>query len=146
MVCPSAAAMRAPGPGGLLVIGSPVSRTANSSPPSRPTAVDGAHDPLQRLDDPAQKFVPGAVAEGVVDGLEVIDVEHHDRARPLPSAHRFDLPAHGPLLKTPPVQAAGQGVGAGDRLQRLALWRLWLWACQALIAPVHPTSAKAKPA
>ncbi len=56
-----------------------VSRTANSSPPSRATrslrAETGAEEP-SRGDD---QLVPGSVAQGVVDALEVVEVEQQQR-------------------------------------------------------------------
>ena len=63
--------------------GTSASRTANSSPPSRPDAVAGAQAAAQPGRDLAQQLVAGGVAEHVVDLLEAVEVaeEHGDAGR-----------------------------------------------------------------
>ncbi|GAV33766.1 hypothetical protein ROTAS13_01423 [Roseomonas sp. TAS13] len=73
----------------------------------------------QRLADGAQAIVAGLVAIGVVEGLEVIDIDHQQR-HPVVLPHR---PRQG-LVEAAPVGEAGQPVGQGEapqRLQRLPL-------------------------
>ena len=66
----------------------PGARIANSSPPSRPTESIGRTARSQALDDPAQQLVAGGMAVHVVDGLEVVEVEQHQRKLAGPSAAR----------------------------------------------------------
>ncbi len=53
--------------------------------------VAGAEVRAERLGDAAQDDVAGGVAVGVVDGLEVVDVDEGDRQRPLVAAGTLDL-------------------------------------------------------
>ena len=59
-------------------------RTANSSPPSRAAVSPGRRTSASRSDDRAQQLVAAGVAEAVVDGLEVVEVEEQDRERRSP--------------------------------------------------------------
>ncbi len=53
----------------------PSARTTNSSPPSRPTVSFSRTALFESNADAHEEFVAGAVAEGVVDVLEVVEVE-----------------------------------------------------------------------
>ena len=57
------------------------SSTANSSPPSRATVAPFGPRLLEPVGDLADQLVADLVAEGVVDLLEVVEVDHHDRQR-----------------------------------------------------------------
>ena len=90
-------ASRAPAPG---------TRTANSSPPSRPTVSPGRRAG-QRRDDPAQVLVAGRVPVEVVELLEGVEVDQdvgEGLARALGAA-QLDREA---LLEAAPVQAPGE--------------------------------------
>ena len=68
----------------VATVSSAVSETrmANSSPPRRAATSSGAQAQPEPLADRAQERVAGRVAEGVVDELEVVEVdEEHDRDR-----------------------------------------------------------------
>ena len=54
---------------------------ANSSPPMRPTWPSAPTSSHQPLGDRLEHGVALGVAEGVVDRLEAVEVEEHDRAR-----------------------------------------------------------------
>ena len=56
--------------------------STNSSPPRRPDDVVGAHDRAQPLGGGGQHPVALGVAERVVDDLEVVEIDQHDRDRP----------------------------------------------------------------
>ena len=58
------------------------SSTANSSPPRRHGEVVLAQDAADPLGDVDQQAVAGSVTEGVVDDLEVVEVEEQDRRHP----------------------------------------------------------------
>ena len=60
----------------------------NSSPPYRPIRSVSAEVVADGLGDAAQHDVAGRVAVGVVDRLEVVDVDEGDRERPLIAAAR----------------------------------------------------------
>ena len=53
--------------------------TVNSSPPSRATRSLWRTDDLQAFRDFLQELVAGVVTMGVVDGLEAVQVQQHDR-------------------------------------------------------------------
>ena len=53
--------------------------TVNSSPPSRATRSLSRTDERRRWRDLLEQQVAGLVAVGVVDGLEAVEVEQHDR-------------------------------------------------------------------
>ena len=55
------------------------SRIANSSPPKRATTSPGRSAPARRIATAYQQLVARAVAERVVDDLEVVDVDEEDR-------------------------------------------------------------------
>ena len=63
-----------------VVASSSGSRIRNSSPPRR-ASMPVALDPAQAPGDPPQQPVAGAVAEGVVDELEVVEVDEQQRDR-----------------------------------------------------------------
>ena len=64
------------------VVGRPARRrTANSSPPSRATVTPGPAAVAEAVGDLADQLVADVVAEGVVDGLEAVQVDDHDRRR-----------------------------------------------------------------
>ena len=62
-------------------------RTANSSPPSRPTSTPSPAAALDPPGDLGDDLVAREVAEGVVDGLEAVEVEDADGDR-RPAAQR----------------------------------------------------------
>ena len=68
----------------------PSSRTANSSPPKRATVSVGRTAILQPAADLLEHLVARGVAEAVVDGLEVVEVDEHDRdlRNAAPGAHQ----------------------------------------------------------
>ena len=79
------------------------------------------------------------MAVGVVEVLEVIDVEHHDRGRSTALGHRLVGFVHG-LVEGAAIGQRGQGVGAGfrgvtDQLLRLGL-QLGFGGLQLLLHPL----------
>lgn len=82
----------------------PGSSSRNSSPPLRHRAAS-AQIPLHQGRQGDDDGVPDVVAEAVVDGLEVIDIEGDDRQRP---GLRLIVVQH--LLHGPPVEEARHGV------------------------------------
>ncbi len=85
--------------------------------PDRVAATDRR---LERGDDPAQQLVARRVPEHVVDRLELVDVQHDERARAAGAPHRRQL-GHRPLFEAAPVQAAGERVGARRLGERAVL-------------------------
>jgi hypothetical protein len=75
---------------------------------------------LQRRRHPSQHFVTDNVGEPVVDPLEVVDIDQHQRHR------QGAEPQHAPqfLVQCPPVTDAGEGIGAALRTQRLVFQSL----------------------
>jgi hypothetical protein len=73
---------------------------------------------LQRVGDRAQQLVAGGVAAGVVDRLEVVEVEDHGAERRAVAARAGDLLADADLHRAV-VEDAGERVGAGDVLDVL---------------------------
>ena len=74
--------------------------------------VAGADAVGQALGHVDQRGVAGAMAEAVVDGLEVVDVEEHDPELALLSARTADRVAHA-LHEQRPVGQVGHGVVEG---------------------------------
>ena len=75
----------------------------SSEPPDR---VQRAHRASQSLDHPAQQLVAGGMAVHVVDRLEVVEVEQHERERVALTQRAFELGRHA-LLEPAPVEAPG---------------------------------------
>ena len=73
---------------------------------------------LQRAGDAAQQLVAGGVALGVVDALEVVEVEDHGAERVAVAAGAGDLLADAQLHRAV-VEDARERVGAGDVLDVL---------------------------
>ncbi len=75
--------------------------------------VIGAHGGFQPLRHLAQQRIAGAVAEGIVDVLEAVEVEHQDRERQAADA---ELAVHlvEPGQKEGAVRQPGQDVGLGE--------------------------------
>ena len=69
----------------------------------------------ERLGDAAQHDVAGGVAVGVVDGLEVVDVDERDRQRALVAAGALDLGEQGGQQRAA-VRDAGQAVDGREVL------------------------------
>ena len=69
------------------------SRTANSSPPKRATVSVGRTAIRSRRRDLLQHLVSGRVAEAVVDGLEVVQIDEDDS-----DVREAALRAHQPVL------------------------------------------------
>ena len=109
-------------------------------------AADGRH---QAARDLHQHGVAGLVAERVVDALEVVEVQQHDRRRRAVAEQRLAQPD----AELPPVADAGQGVGARQalqrRLRRAALGDVALGADEADHGPLgvaHGPAARDDPA
>ncbi len=94
---------------------------ANSSPPTRATVSWLRTVSTRRWLDLLDQVVPGGVPEGVVDRLEVVEVDEEH-------AHRLADPARphqllfDPVLEEPAVGQPGEGVvpgHVGDLLQQL---------------------------
>ena len=93
------------------------SRTANSSPPSRATASVPRTRCLQRRGHELEQVVAGLVAEGVVNGLEAVEVHEQERRLLAVAPTARDL-ATELLLETPPVPQIGERIVVGEALQR----------------------------
>ena len=78
---------------------------------------------LQRAGDLAQQLVAGRVALGVVDALEVVEVQDHGAERMPVTARAGDLLADAQLHRAV-VEDARQRVGAGDVLDVLERLRV----------------------
>ena len=109
--CPSRATMRPATPIASSTA-VPGSSTANSSPPRRPGDV-GCARLAHAATHLAQRGVAGGVALLVADALEVVDVEHHQRAR---RRHAFG-DARRQLVEVPTVGHAGEHVDVGEEAQ-----------------------------
>src|SRR6266550_3513177 len=73
--------------------------------------IGGPHRPLQLSREDADRFVADVVAVGVVDVLEVVEVDHHQREAALVPFGRCDRAVDRPL-ELRPVGQPGQVVGA----------------------------------
>ena len=78
--------------------------------------VAGPRRPPQGIGELDQGAVAGGVPESIVELLEPIQVEHHDRQRPPAAGRALEL-AGEPTLELPAVREPGQGVGAGRGAQ-----------------------------
>ena len=87
-----------------------------AQPPDR---VQRAHRSPHPLDDPAQQVVAGRVSMEVVDRLEVVEVEQHERER---TAGPDGVGQLGPnaLLETAAVERLGERIGPGHEQQPVA--------------------------
>ena len=94
-----------------------LSRIANSSPPSRATASVPRTRSLQRGGHELEQVVARLVAEGVVDGLEAVEVHEQERGLLAVAPTARDL-ATELLLEAPPVPQIGQRIVVGEALQR----------------------------
>ena len=94
------------------------SSTANSSPPRRADRVGPAQALEQHAGDPDDQLVAGVVAERVVDRLEVVDVEHQQRAAGAVARDLREVAADLEL-EAAAVEQAGQRVVVGHVLQLL---------------------------
>jgi hypothetical protein len=81
-----------------------------------PDDAEVAHGRAQAGRHGGQDLVPERVAVGLVDALEVVEVEQHDGERPLLAARHGQLPAHD-LLEAAVVGEAGEGVAVGQLLE-----------------------------
>ena len=106
--------------------------TWNSSPPSRPISPRSPMMLCSRCGDLAQQLVAGRVAHRVVDVLEPVEVEHHQRARALGrlvgAEDAFEPPVH-PVA----VGEAGQRIVLGHPRIRAACARIRRsrpWRCR----------------
>ena len=61
-----------------------------------------------------QAVVPRLVPEAVVDGLESVEVEHHQADRPPPGAPRALELLLEALVELTPIRQPGEGVGARE--------------------------------
>ena len=113
---------------------------ANSSPPMRPT-VPSARDLVdQALGDGAKHGVALRVAEGVVDRLEAVEVEKHDRAR----AHCRVV---APRSASPSSWRTRPRLGRPDSTSTLARWvsRSCVWRISVMSEPT-PRKPSKRPA
>ena len=92
---------------------------ANSSPPTRHTTSVERTDDAEDVRDLEQDLVSDAVAVHVVDLLEVVEVEHHERDRVVLGRRAHDLLAEA-IVEGAVVVEAGQRVGRGLVLQSRA--------------------------
>ncbi len=92
------------------------SRIANSSPPSRATASELRRRVAQEVGDGHDQLVAGLVPERVVDCLEVVEVEHEQRAA-VPVAIDVCDVALELRLEPAPVQQAGERIVVGHVAQ-----------------------------
>ena len=94
--------------------------TANSSPPTPADRVGarGRSSGAPRAMN-WRTSSPSRVAADVVDALEVVDVEHHQRDRVVRAAGAAELGAQ-PLVEVAVVVEAGQRVGVGQVLEARA--------------------------
>ena len=76
---------------------------------ARKVSLQGAHGGADRL-------VAGGMAMGVVDPLEMVDVQHHHRQRAIISSRAGKL-FSPPFQEAAAVQGAGQGVGGRQPFQ-----------------------------
>ena len=83
--------------------------------------VGGAQVGRERAGDGAQQVVTGGVAAGVVDGLEVVEVDHDQAERAAVVADVVAQLGLEALGEAAAVERAGQRVGARERLQLAAL-------------------------
>ena len=90
--------------------------SANSSPPSRPITSDERTWRKQRLDDGLEHLIARGVAEGIVDRLQAIDVEHDQRAARMVTLDVGDRAIEF-ALEAAPVRNIEQEVGLGGGLQ-----------------------------
>ena len=72
-------------------------------------SVLGAHRVTQRERDLAEQIVAGSVAESVVEPLEAVEVDHHQRKRPAHPCMSGDL-VLGAHQQRAPVRDAGQRI------------------------------------
>ncbi len=90
-------------------------RTTNSSPPTRATVSLAADDGFESAGDALQHLVAGVVPANVVDFLEAVEVDHHQRER----VHRPAGALEGLLdavVQERPVRQPGERVPEGERL------------------------------
>src|SRR6266545_1444676 len=73
--------------------------------------VGGPNDAQELLCDQFQRSVTRAVAEAVVDALEVVEVDHHQSEAPVVALRERDLALHHPL-ELASVRETGEMVGA----------------------------------
>ena len=90
---------------------------ANSSPPIRQTPSLGAHGGEEDLRDLGEDVVADGVAVDVVDALEVVEVEHHERDGGLVDRRAHELLAE-PLVERAVVPEPGERVGLRLVLER----------------------------
>ena len=89
--------------------------TTNSSPPNRATVSPARIGCTDAFRGNSQQIVAGAMAEGVVDHLELVDVqEHHAEAAAAPRRARQALPEA--IVEEDTVRQPGEGVV--ERLMR----------------------------
>ena len=94
----------------------PSSTTTNSSPPSRATVSPGADSRDQPLGDRDQQQVADLVPEGVVDHLEVVQVDQRHVDRAVAGRGQRGLQ---PLVEEHPVGQLGQRVVGGAVVEPL---------------------------
>ena len=89
--------------------------TMNSSPPQAGHRIRFPHRILQALGDALDQLVPDGMAEGIVDGLETVQVdEQHPHLMPLPGGGGN---GHGePVLQQHAVGQAGERIVLGQEL------------------------------
>ena len=88
------------------------SRTANSSPPRRATSVPSSGSAARPAPTPEQQVVTDVVTEGVVDLLELVEVQQHDGESLVLGLGKLDLPFD---KGTEPGAVGQPGELVGDR-------------------------------
>jgi hypothetical protein len=103
-------------PGGVAA----AQQHAELVPAQAPDGVRDAQGRAERVGHRAQQAVAGRVALGVVDALEVVEVEHRQRERHAVAPRARDLGGES-LLEAAAVERAGQRVAARDPRELTAL-------------------------
>ena len=93
-------------------------RMTNSSPPKRAITSSLAHDPPQSRRDLDQHLVAHVVTEGVVDVLEVVEVDEREDCGFVRRARTLER-----VGERAAVEQLGQGVGRGLARERVARGR-----------------------
>ncbi len=106
---------RAPPP--PLRVRVPIERTTNSSPPTRATVSLAADDGLEPARDALQHLVAGVVTADVVDLLEAVEVDDHQRERVRRPARALQR-LLDPVVEQGPVREPRERVPERERLGR----------------------------
>ena len=117
--------LRLPGSGCSVVFGpsgcgkSTLLRAIAGLEPGARGEIRPPHGPLEDAPQALDRLVPRLVAEAVVDFLEAVEVEHHQRQRPPVAVRALRFPLEV-VHEGPPVVEAGQRVAVGQ-VERLGV-------------------------